>query len=209
MATGAQIDVEHREKDKNDIYDDEISMGPFYDQPDSYYHTCCGKVHVEKAAIWIAILAFMFHFTAVFEDSFGRMFHIPSHYHLTLDRVPNEIYLCRSFFAIAIYVCIMAAHKNRIARLYWPFLVYNGLILAGVGIIIARMINYTFIGESISNTVPTFVVIGLAFAQLLLFGWMELVIYKAYKYMVNHGNGNNNRMMHFSNPMYFDDSLKV
>ncbi|KAI1694297.1 UDP-glucoronosyl and UDP-glucosyl transferase domain-containing protein [Ditylenchus destructor] len=50
------------------------------------------------------------------------------------------------------------------------------------------------------------VIFGLVLAGV---SWMELIIYKAYKYMVNHGNGNNNRMMHFNNPMYFDDSMKV
>ncbi|KAI1692258.1 hypothetical protein Ddc_23714 [Ditylenchus destructor] len=212
MATGAipaQIDFEHGEKDKSNINDKEISMPSVYAPPDSYYYTCCGKVHVEKAAIWIAILAYLFHCMAVFQDIFSRMFHIPSHYHLSLDRAPDAVQLCIIFFGVASYVCIPAAHKKRIARLYWPFLVYNGLMLAGVGITAARMVNYTFLGESLSNSVPTFVIIGSAFAQFLIFAWMELIINKAYKYMVNHGNGNNNRMMHFNNQMYFDDSMKV
>ncbi|KAI1703181.1 hypothetical protein Ddc_16652 [Ditylenchus destructor] len=212
MATGAipaQIDFEHRKKDKNYIYDEDSSMTPLHNQPDSYYHTCCGKVHVEKAAVWIAILAFLFHGAAVFEEPFCQMFYIPSHYHLSLNRKPPQISLCLIFFSIASYVCILAAHKKRIARLYWPFLFYNGLVLAGVGFTAARMINYAFLGESLSSSVPTFVIIGSAFAQLIFFGWMELIVYRAYKYMVNHGNGNSNRMLHFSNPMYFDDSMKV
>ncbi|KAI1703183.1 hypothetical protein Ddc_16654 [Ditylenchus destructor] len=211
MATGdipAQIDFEHREKDKTDIYDDKISVKPLYDQQYLYYHTCCGKVHVEIAAIWIAILSFLFHYTATCPDSdcsFGRLVHIfASHYYLSIGQ-EYIIWLCFTFFGIASYVCILAAHKNHIARLYWPFLLYNGLMIAGVSITAEVKINYMFRDEFVRSSVPAFLVI----AQLLLFVWMELIIYKAYKYTVNHGNGNNNRMMHFNNPMYCDDSMKV
>ncbi|KAI1695603.1 hypothetical protein Ddc_21137 [Ditylenchus destructor] len=155
------MDLEEEDA-KNAVLANENSK--VYLPEDSYYKTCCGKVHVETGAKYIAIvslalliLSMLFGAYLAFEIISGPRF--GSTYWLTvLSFIWNGV-------KISCCVCILVAIKKRIAGFYWPFLIMNG--------------------------------------------WMEMVVYKAYKFMLYHHNGSHNRMMQYNNQIFSDDPIKV
>ncbi|KAI1695741.1 hypothetical protein DdX_19424 [Ditylenchus destructor] len=199
MSAAAKVDLDHEEEDRNAILADEISMTPVYGQPDPHYRTCCGKVHVETASKYIAIVSLVFQLTAML---YSVMFIVASRTPLpSLWMLVLQITL----YGIGIYsyVAILIALNKRIARYYWPFLMYNGLAvvtisIAGVAIVVL-FIKYYDQFQDKQMVVMMAVFIASSFGQLLLHAWMEMVVYKAYKFMLYHHNGSHNRMMHYNN----------
>ncbi|KAI1695602.1 hypothetical protein Ddc_21136 [Ditylenchus destructor] len=209
MSAAAKVDLDHEDGDMNAILADEISMAPVNGCPDPYYRTCCGKVHVETAAKYIAIVSLVFQLTAML---YSVMFMVAS-------RAPLPplwmLVLQIALYGIGIYsyIAILIALNKRVARYYWPFLIYNGLavastLIAGVALFVV-FIKYHDKYPDKQMVVIVAVIIASSFGQFLLCSWMEMVVYKAYKFMLYHHNGSHNRMMQYNNQIFSDDPIKV
>ncbi|KAI1700682.1 hypothetical protein Ddc_17983 [Ditylenchus destructor] len=183
-----KIDLGCQEEDKNGILVDDISMN-LCEKPDSYFRTLFGKVHVEIAAQWIAIASL------VFQIAFHYNFHMdPSEPNLR-KVIPEPILY---YINISVLVCVLVAQNKRIAGLYWPFLAYYGLIGAVCAAVLGHGAYkiYCELSGSCSGLYWThtignaIVIVSILVGELLLVCWMEIVVYKAYKYMVYSRNGN-------------------
>ncbi|KAI1692695.1 hypothetical protein DdX_21108 [Ditylenchus destructor] len=209
-----KIDLGRQEEDKKAILDDHISMVPC-EKPDSYYRTLFGKVHVETAARYIAIALLIFQVAALFYANLFRIaYKLPSP---SLGTIVLEVAM--NVINVTVLVCVLVAQKKRIARLYWPFLIHKGLFIAifcALALVLAALLIYLQLGGeffSRSRVRPThtaafsamLVAIGIGMSLLC---WMEMVVYKAYKYMINDQNGNTGYKQ-YQNQLFSEDPVKV
>ncbi|KAI1697703.1 hypothetical protein Ddc_19567 [Ditylenchus destructor] len=208
-----KIDLGRQEEDKKAILADEISMAPC-GKPDSYFRTLFGKVHVETAAKYIAIALLIFQVAALFYSNLFRIAYklpSPSLQMMVLEVVMNAI-------NVTVLVCVLVAQKKRIAKLYWPFLIYKGLmiaILCTCALVLAVFFIFLQLnGDSIprvksSRTAAvSAMIVAMGVGQLLFTCWMEMVVYKAYKFMINDQNGNTGYKQ-YQNQMFSQDPVKV
>ncbi|KAI1708034.1 hypothetical protein Ddc_14503 [Ditylenchus destructor] len=183
-----KIDLGCQEEDKNGILVDDISMNQC-EKPDSYFRTLFGKVHVEIAAQWIAIASLIFQIALRYDFMLDRS-------EPNLRKVIPEPFLY--YINISVLVCVLVAQNKRIARLYWPFLIYYGLITATCAAVLGHGAYkiYCELSGSCSGTYWTHrifkgtIIVSVMIGELLLVCWMEMVVYKAYKYMVYSRNAN-------------------
>ncbi|KAI1699054.1 hypothetical protein DdX_17573 [Ditylenchus destructor] len=210
-----KIDLGSQEEDKKAILDDHISMVPC-EKPDSYYRTLFGKVHVETAARYIAIALLIFQVAALFYANLFRIaYKLPSP---SLGTVVLEVAM--NAINVTVLVCVLVAQKKRIARLYWPFLIYKGLMIAlfctCVLVLAALFVFLQLNGELSSHSrvhpshtaAVSVMMVAVGVGQLLLTCWMEMVVYKAYKFMINDQNGNTGYKQ-YQNQLFSEDPVKV
>ncbi|KAI1690991.1 hypothetical protein Ddc_24541 [Ditylenchus destructor] len=173
-----KIDLGCQEEDKNVIIDDDID-----EKPGSYFRTLFGKVHVEIAAQWIAIASLIFQIALHYDFRLSG----PSEPNLRMVMPERYMYAIN----ISVLVCVLVAKYKRIARLYWPFLAYYALLGAVCAAVLGHGAYkiYCELSGSCSGTYWTHrifkgtVIVSVMIGELLLVCWMEMVVYKAYKFI--------------------------
>ncbi|KAI1711716.1 hypothetical protein Ddc_12808 [Ditylenchus destructor] len=171
------------------------------DNPDPYYRICYGNVHIEDVAKYhcysLCLIIILILADCTYMASLSYLF------------------LFRQISIIIGVILILVALRKRLPRLYLPFLIINGLwtvvlfslLFFAVFII---MIQYEVHGEHIMQLIKSqAVTVTLRFTQMLLCGWMQIVMYKAYKYMVAYQKYTRCQQNQHSNPCFSDDLLNI